>query len=142
MNDIILDITKSMQYQLQQAEVTLDISELPSCIGDRTQISQLFSNLLDNAVKFLDPARQGIIRISGSTEDNQSVYRIEDNGLGVAPEHQGKIFELFHKLSPAMKGEGLGLSIVQKIIDRHQGKILVESEKGKGTTFSIYLPRE
>ena len=141
MNDIIFDITNAMKYQLQQADVKLDVSDLPSCTGDRSQISQLFSNLLDNSVKFLDPARQGIISISGSTQDNQSVYRIEDNGIGVAQEHQGKIFEIFHKLLPGKDGEGLGLSIVRKIIDRHQGKILVESEKGKGSKFIIYLTR-
>jgi signal transduction histidine kinase len=130
-----------MKYQLQQAEVKLDVSELPSCTGDRIQINQLFSNLLDNSIKFLDPKRQGIINISGGTQDKQSVYRIEDNGIGIAPEHHGKIFEIFHKLSLSVEGEGIGLSEVQRIIDRHNGKILIESEKGKGSKFTVYLPR-
>jgi signal transduction histidine kinase len=140
MNDIIDDITSEMKYQLQQGGIKLDVSELPSCVGDRTQINQLFSNLLDNSIKFLDPKRQGIINISGNTHNNQSVYRIEDNGIGVSPEHHGKIFEIFHKLSLHMDGKGMGLSIVQIILNRHKGKILVESEKGKGSKFFIYLP--
>jgi signal transduction histidine kinase len=66
---------------------------------------------------------------------------VEDDGIGIAPEHQNKIYELFHRLDPkATQGEGLGLAITRRILDRHTGKIWVKSEQGKGSTFFVSLP--
>jgi len=111
---------------------------LPSCSGDEAQIGQVFSNLLDNALKYLDPDRKGVIRISGT---RQLVYCVEDNGIGVKMSHQNKIFEIFHRLNPGdgTAGEGLGLAIVHRILDRHGGRIWVESKPGKGSKFFVSL---
>jgi signal transduction histidine kinase len=82
-----------------------------------------------------------VIQISAKIEDGQSVYCVEDNGAGIAMDHQGKIFEIFHRLEPEKKGgEGLGLTIVRRILDRHNGKVWVESEPGKGSKFFVSLP--
>jgi signal transduction histidine kinase len=92
-------------------------------------------------VKYLDPKKDGEIRISGKVEDGMSVYCVEDNGIGIAEGHQGKVFEIFHRLDPEgpTDGEGLGLTIVTRIIDRLGGNIWVESEANMGSKFFFSL---
>ena len=141
MDRIVGDITKSFEFQAKEAGVTLTVDPLPACLGDETQINQVFSNLIDNALKYRTPSRPGCIAIGGSRENGNAVYYVEDDGIGIAPEHQNKIYELFHRLDPkATQGEGLGLAITRRILDRHTGKIWVKSEQGKGSTFFVSLP--
>jgi len=141
MNTLVLDITKSFEYQVKEKGVTLEINTLPPCIGDETQINQVFSNLIDNALKYLDPSQSGAIKVSGRKENGHAVYYIKDNGIGIAPEYQERIYEIFHRLNPAAtQGEGLGLTLTRKILERHAGNIRVESEPGKGSNFIITLP--
>ncbi len=102
----------------------------------------VFSNLIENALKFLDPERPGLIRISGYEDNDKSVYCIEDNGIGITPEYKDKIFEIFHQLAPSVEGEGLGLSIVRMILEKNEGLIRVESEKGRGSKFFVILNRK
>jgi PAS domain S-box-containing protein len=141
MNAILTDVTKNMEYQVKDASATVELKSLPACLGDSSQINQIFSNILDNALKYLDKSRPGMIHIYAKIEDNQNIYCVEDNGIGIAPEHQNKIFEIFHRLEPGRKsGEGLGLTIVRRILDRHNGKVWVKSELGKGSKFFVSLP--
>lgn len=142
MNRLLDSIVRAMEFQIQRAAVALSIDPLPECSGDETQINQVFSNLLDNALKYLDPKRPGIISISGNIDNKgHSVYVIRDNGIGIASEHQHKVFEIFHRLNPSIgEGEGLGLTIAQRILERQNGQIWVESEAGKGSAFFVSLP--
>jgi len=141
MNTMMADAVANIEYQIKEAAAEVDIEKLPPCLGDVSQISRVFSNLLTNALKFLDESRPGRTHIYGSSRDNQSIYCVEDNGIGIAPEHQEKIFEIFYQLEPdKRKGEGLGLTIVRRIIEKHNGKIWVESKLGKGSKFFISLP--
>jgi len=141
MNAMLADVTKSMEYQVKEAGATVDIESLPPCLGDASQINQVFSNIFDNALKYLDESRPGMIHIYAKVEDGQCIYCVEDNGAGIAGEHQRKIFEIFHRLEPDRKsGEGLGLTIVRHVLDRHNGKVWVESELGKGSKFFVSLP--
>ncbi|MGR3301910.1 MAG: ATP-binding protein [Candidatus Scalindua sp.] len=143
MNKLISNVIGTYEYKIKEEEVKIQVGELPSCKGDSAQINQVFSNLLDNAMKYLDSDREGIIKISGRSEIGHIVYCLEDNGAGIAERHQDKIFEIFHRLDPAgndVAGEGLGLTIIRKILDRHGGKIWVESESGKGSKFFVSLP--
>ena len=135
------DIASAFEFQLKNSGIELQIERLPSCRGDDFQINQMFTNLIDNALKYLDPGRHGIIRVSGEKKNGIVVYCVEDNGIGIARSHQDKIFEIFHRLDPERgDGEGLGLNIVWKILDRHNGNIWVESEPGKGSRFYVSLP--
>jgi chemotaxis family two-component system sensor kinase Cph1 len=141
MNAMLREIAQTMDFQLKEKSAMLLIDELPQAIGDATQVNQVFSNLIDNALKYLDPSRPGRIRVSGMVENGRAVFTVEDNGIGIAPEHQSKIFEIFHRLNPlGTEGEGLGLTIAQRILERQNGKIWVESAAGKGSRFFVSLP--
>jgi len=142
MNALMMGIVSSMEFQLKQKGVVLHIGDLPDCMGDEVLVTQVFANLIDNAQKYLEASRPGEMTISGKLVDGWSVYDITDNGIGIPQEQHARIFQVFHRLSPQYgKGEGLGLAIVQRIVDRHQGKIEVESLPGKGTTFHVYFPQ-
>jgi PAS domain S-box-containing protein len=143
MNAMLTSITQAMDFQIKRSGVKVEIGKLPDCLGDATQINQVFSNLLDNAIKYLDPQRPSQILVSGMAEDSRSVYTVQDNGIGIAPEHQAKIFEIFHRLDPSRSdGEGLGLTIAQRILERQNGRLWVESTPGQGSVFFVSLPAQ
>jgi chemotaxis family two-component system sensor kinase Cph1 len=140
-NDMLAQISQAMEFQLKQAGATLVVEKLPPCFGDAMQISQVFSNLLDNAVKYRDPKRALAIRVFGRMEDGRALFAVNDNGIGIPPEHQQKAFEIFHRLDPSRgEGEGLGLTIAQRILERQAGRIWIESTPGAGCTFWVSLP--
>ncbi len=140
MNELMTSVIDNFEYEIIKNKVEVHISDLPQCIGDEFQLNQLFSNLLGNALKFFDSDRPGIINISGEKINNYIKYKVQDNGIGIHPDHQDKVFELFHKLDPKKPGIGLGMNIVKQIVEKHKGKIEVESEPGAGTKFIISLP--
>ncbi len=149
-NQMFLDIRRTFEFQLQEHQIELHCTELDSCYGDPIQVNQAFSNLLDNAIKytaikFPSPSaaagEHGRIEVSCSTLGGQVVYSVRDNGVGIAPEYQQKVFEVFHRLDPSLTaGEGLGLSITQRMVKRNGGSIRVESKAGEGATFFLSLP--
>ena len=141
MDALLANVTQAMEFQVKRASATLQVGTLPGCLGDAVQVNQVFSNLLDNAIKYLDPGRPGKISVSGRVEDGRSLYEVRDNGIGIAEEHQPRVFEIFHRLNPASgEGEGLGLTIAQRVLERQNGKIWVESQPGRGSTFVVSLP--
>lgn len=109
--------------------------------ADRSQMGQVFQNLIGNAVKFRGTAKP-VIRISAERKDQEWVFSVADNGIGIAPEHAEIIFVIFKRLHTRAEypGSGIGLAICQKIIERHGGKIWVESKPGEGATFKFTLP--
>jgi len=141
MNEVMARILASFDFQTKECGAQISCSDLPACRADPVQIDQIFSNLIGNAFKYRDKQRLCRINISGYTELGQAVYCVSDNGIGIAQEHQGNIFELFHRLDPAKsEGEGLGLTIVRQIVSRLEGSIRVESTIGTGTSFFVSLP--
>jgi len=140
-NEMVSEILKANEYRIKAAKVTVEFGDLPPCTGDSVQINQVISNLVDNALKYLDLSRPGTIKIAGRTEGGRTVYCVEDNGIGIAEEDQARIFEIFQQLNPgSSSGEGLGLSVVKKILSRQDGRIWVESELGAGSRFFVSLP--
>ena len=141
MDSMVQEIGRTLEFQLKQARAHLQLQPLPDCLGDSTQINQVFSNLLDNAIKYLEPSRPGKIEVSGTVEDGMTIFSVSDNGVGIAPEYHARVFEIFHRLNPSdSPGEGLGLTIAQKILERQNGKIWLVSEAGRGSTFYVSLP--
>lgn len=142
MNKLVEEVIKGMQYQIAERSVDVVVDDLPGCMGDRSQIGQVFSNLIDNAVKYLKPGQGSKVAISGKVDGQESIYCIEDNGKGIHHEYHGIVFDIFHRLEPGgeVAGEGLGLTIVRRILDRHDGKVWFESGEGKGSKFYVSLP--
>lgn len=142
MNHILSEIVSSIKFDIEQAGASVQVDTLPPCQGDQTQINQVFSNLLGNTLKYLDPNRPALVRVSGREASGEVVYCVEDNGVGIAAEHRDAIYKIFHRLDPQRgTGEGLGLTIVRRVLDRHGGKIWVESEVNEGSTFYVSLPK-
>jgi signal transduction histidine kinase len=143
MDLLLQEIVKSMAFQLDKAGAHVEVvSPLAGCYVDPNQINQVFSNLIDNAIKYRNPNVPLTITISSQVQDRYALYTVADTGMGIAAENQDKIWELFYRLEgeAAIPGEGLGLTISRRIVERHGGRIWVESEPGVGSRFMVELP--
>ncbi len=142
LNRMVEAILASMRTQIERADATVEVATLPRCWGDAGQIDQVFTNLIDNALKYRDPGRPLHVRIAGEAGETRVVYSVADTGLGIAPGHRDKVWELFHRLDPrgATKGEGLGLTLVKRIVECHGGRVWLESTLGEGSRFHVALP--
>ena len=126
-----------------QVELTVDIDPLPTCVGDEDRLSQVFTNLVDNAIKHTPQG--GFVRLSARSESGLARVEVIDSGEGIPTEHLSRIFERFYKVDGARKkeiipGTGLGLAIAQQIVQAHGGTIQVRSQVGEGTAFEVSLP--
>lgn len=143
MNELFESIFNSKKFQFAEISATVNISDLPPCYGDENLLNQLFSNLLANALNYRDANRTLVIDITATSQYNKIIYSIKDNGIGIAKRHKDKVWDVFFRVNPAISetSEGLGLSIVKRIIDKHKGKVWVESEEGKGSIFYVELQK-
>lgn len=126
-----------------KVEFVLDVDPLPTCVGDEDRLSQVFTNLVDNAIKHT-PAG-GFVRLSARSESGLARVEVIDSGEGIPPEHLPRIFERFYKVDGTRKkeiipGTGLGLAIAHQIVQAHSGTIVVRSQIGEGTAFEVSLP--
>lgn len=142
MNKMIEAIVEAHKFMLEKIGAHVVVGDFPPCEGDMNQINQIFSNLVDNAIKYADPTRKLCLTLEGSKEGDKVVYKVRDTGKGIPLDHQDKIWNLFHRLEPQgeVPGEGLGLTLTHKITERHGGRIWVESEQGVGSCFFVELP--
>jgi signal transduction histidine kinase len=136
-------IADSIRHQTEEKGAEVIVETLPSFENDRLSIEQVFGNLIDNAVKYLDPARPGRIVVSGQERPGGWVeYAVADNGRGIAPRDHERVFELFRRAGRQdTPGEGLGLAFVRNSVRRLGGEITVESELGEGSTFRLKFPK-
>jgi PAS domain S-box-containing protein len=123
-----------------RARVTKD--DLPPVAGDETQLSQLLQNLIGNAIKFTKPDTAPVVHVSGKEEGSSVVFSVRDNGIGIDPEYGDRIFMIFQRLHTQddYPGTGIGLALCKRIVERHHGRIWVESSPGKGSAFFFTLP--
>ena len=128
--------------QIQERGVTIQVQQnLPIVYGDRQRLTEVLQNLLDNATKYMGNQKNPLIEIGVKDvgESGNSIFFVRDNGIGIAPEYHERIFGLFNKLDARSEGTGIGLALVKRIIEFHGGRIWVESELGKGSTFLFTL---
>lgn len=134
-NELVRNTVNALQHQIKKANTSIEIDNLPPVIADDSSMQQIFGNLLDNAIKFLDPQRPGKIEISGKRDLHETTFIIKDNGRGIAEESKDKVFIMFRRLYPEVPGEGLGLAFIKTLIRKHRGKITFNSTFGQGTEF-------
>jgi signal transduction histidine kinase len=142
LGDLAREAVSLVAGQIAQRGVQLEIaSDLPLIYGDRLRLLEMLQNLIDNGVKFMGDQPAPLIEIGVRQEDGEPVYYVRDNGIGIEPRYHERIFGLFERLKADNNGTGVGLALVKRIVELHDGRIWVESEgEGKGSTFCFTLP--
>ncbi len=141
MHELIEAIVATMAHQAGEAKAEIRIDPLPEITSDRLALEQIFSNLIDNALKYLKPDVPGSISVRGRTKLNFAIFEITDNGRGIDPKDHQRIFDLFRRAGTQDRpGQGIGLAHVRALVRRLGGTMSVSSELEKGSTFTITLP--
>ena len=141
MKELIDAIVTTVAHQASEAEADIHIESLPDITSDRLAIEQIFSNLIDNALKYLKPGVPGDISVRGRSKLGYAIYDVADNGRGIDPKDHQRIFDLFRRAGLQDKpGQGIGLAHVRALVRRLGGTMSVASELDKGSTFTVTLP--
>ena len=140
-NKVLDDTLANLKIAIQESGATVDRQALPTVNGDKVQLTQVFQNLIGNAIKFRGE-RAPVVDVSAVRDDGQWKISIRDNGIGFDMSHADRIFQIFKRLHTrtAYQGTGIGLAICKKIVERHGGVIWAESVPGEGTAFHFTLP--
>lgn len=145
---VIRRITEAMKGSIDAHGAEVVVGDLPPVWADATAVEQIFANLIGNAVNYLDPKRSGQIEVGTVTREVDGIekpvtYFVKDNGLGIAESYLPKVFAIFQRLhGNVADGEGVGLALVRRVVERHGGKVWVESQEGVGSTFFVAFPPE
>jgi light-regulated signal transduction histidine kinase (bacteriophytochrome) len=143
-NEVLKTSINGLNALIEGNKAIITNDPLPTIIADRNQMIQIFQNLMGNAIKFRKPEEPPKIHISATNDEekNEYVFSVADNSIGMEKEYTDKIFEIFKRLHTIDKyeGSGIGLAIVKRIVDRHGGRVWVESDLGKGSTFYFTIP--
>jgi signal transduction histidine kinase len=141
LEEIMIEIRYNLRISIEEYDALIVHDPLPTVIANRTHMIQLFQNLISNAIKFQD-IKSPYIQISVKKDDNKYLFTVKDNGIGINPKFQEQIFEVFNKLHTRDEypGTGIGLSIIKKIVQYHNGNIWVKSNLGEGSSFYFTLP--
>ena len=140
--EIVQDALGLVQQQLDDAAMQIDVAEnLPIVQGDPVRLIEVIQNLVVNAVKFTRDQTHPRIEIGYNEHPDEQLFYVRDNGMGIDARYHEKVFGLFEKLNPASNGTGVGLALVKRIIEFHQGRVWIESDGETGTTFYFTLPK-
>ena len=139
-NHAVQQALANLQGAIRQTQAVVTYSELPAVMGDISQLVQLFQNLVGNSIKYRHDAPP-MVHITACKQEKDWLFSVSDNGIGIATQHQARIFQIFQRLHTQKEysGTGIGLAICQKIVERHGGYIWVESKPGQGSTFYFTL---
>jgi signal transduction histidine kinase len=139
--EIVQEALKLVQGRLEEKQIKVRIdANFPSVYGDRIRLIEVVQNLVDNAAKFMGSQQNPIIEIGVKNENERALFFVRDNGIGIVPEQHERVFGLFNKLDANTEGTGIGLALVKRIIEVHDGKIWIESDgNGSGTIFYFTL---
>lgn len=141
MRELIQSVVATLAHQASEAQARIDIGALPRIVSDRLALEQIFSNLLDNAIKYLKPGVSGEISVRGRTKLGFAIFEIADNGRGIDPKDHQRIFDLFRRAGAQDRpGQGIGLAHVRTLVRRLGGTMSLASELNGGSTFTITLP--
>ncbi len=145
LNTVVKEVIEDLQGDIVSAGAGFEVSKLPIVDGNRVQLRMLLQNLINNAIKFRAPDRAPEIVISAENAENppEVIITVGDNGIGIAPQYQERVFELFQRLHAHgdYSGSGLGLTLCKRIAINHDGDISLSSNPGEGTTFEVRIPR-
>jgi signal transduction histidine kinase len=143
LGDVAAAVVDSLQHRIQETGTEVSIAQLPAIFTDRLAVEQILSNLVENALKYLQPGRPGRIEITAQDAGDRIHLSVADNGRGIEPRDHERIFDLFRRSGQQdQPGEGIGLAHVRALAYRLGGLIDVESTPGEGSTFTVVLPRE
>jgi signal transduction histidine kinase len=144
MGELAKGVFEELKSIISEQALLLDVKTLPPARGDHSMIHQVFVNLLSNAIKFTRPKGAGVIEIGCIVKENQNIYYVKDNGIGFNMQYAEKLFGVFqrHHTADEFEGTGVGLAIVQRIINRHGGQVWAEGKVNEGATFYFTLPEE
>jgi len=139
-NHAVEQALANLQGAIRETQAVVTYSELPAVMGDISQLVQLFQNLVGNSIKYRHDAPP-MVHITACKQEKDWLFSVSDNGIGIATQHQARIFQIFQRLHTQKEysGTGIGLAICQKIVERHGGYIWVESKPGQGSTFYFTL---
>ncbi|MEO5337171.1 MAG: CHASE domain-containing protein [Magnetospirillum sp. WYHS-4] len=142
LDDVTRQALDNLQTDIQEVGARVEAAPLPLVVGDDIQLVRLIQNLVGNALKYRHPDRSPVVRLDSRREGNKWVISIADNGIGIAPEYFERIFLIFQRLHTAdeYEGTGIGLAVCRRIVERHGGRIWVDSLAGEGSTFRFTLP--
>lgn len=139
--ELIETIVSTLAHQASEAQAEIHVEPLPNLVSDRLALEQIFSNLIDNGIKYLKSGVPGTIRIRGRTKLGYAIFEISDNGRGIDPKDHQRIFDLFRRAGTQDRpGQGIGLAHVRALVRRLGGTMSVSSELNAGSTFTITLP--
>ena len=140
---MVMECLQSLVPEEVKDRYIIDLEELPEVYGDPVLIRQVWYNLIENALKFSQTREQVRIKISGKSTDQFIEFGIRDNGVGFSSEHKDKLFQTFQRLHhpTEFEGTGIGLALVERIIQKHGGKVWAEGEPDQGARFFFSLPK-
>jgi len=143
MQVLMQEVVAQLQEAINNTDAEIEFENLPVITGNEVELNQLFQNLISNAIKFQDKTNIPKIQIRYTPLAKHHQFQVQDNGIGILPKHQSRIFEVFQRLHTASEypGTGIGLSTCKKIVSIHKGEISLESEVGQGSCFTIRLPK-
>jgi PAS domain S-box-containing protein len=141
--ELVIGTVATLQQSIAESGAQVEVGHLPAVDADLTALGQVFANLIGNSLKYRSPERALKVEIGGQLEGAAVKYWVRDNGLGIPESSKERLFQVFQRFHPQRaQGEGMGLAIVQRIVERLGGTIRADSEEGKGTTFFITLPSQ